>query len=159
MTVAVEETRVLHLFERVERLETVAGADNIHEDQRRDLLDVAREAIRECEPVRVTIAARLLNLSRKTVEAWAKEGLLVMAAGDHKRLLLDPERLHEVIHLVRDLREQGRDRNLLEAVWYRLQDRALTERDDFAASVDQMKRGEGRVVRTGDPPGHKESQL
>jgi hypothetical protein len=86
-----------------------------------------------------------------TVEAWAKEGLLTAAAGEHKRLVLDAERLHEVLHLVQDLRTQGRDRNLIEAVWYRLNDQALVEREDFAESIEQMKRGEGRIVRSGDP--------
>ena len=150
MSVATEEARVIHLFERVERLEAVASADNIRDEQRRDILSVAMEAIRECDPVRVTIAAQLLNLSRKTVEAWAREGLLTTAAGKHARLVLDAQRLHEVLHLVRDLRSQGRDRNLIEAVWYRLNDQALLDREDLAESIEQMKRGEGRVVRQGD---------
>ncbi|XVV10336.1 hypothetical protein ACQP2X_36635 [Actinoplanes sp. CA-131856] len=150
MTVAAEETRVIHLFQRVERLEAVAEADNIRDEQRREILDATHQAIQECEPVRVTIAARLLKLSRKTVEAWAREGLLTTAAGEHKRLVLDPERLHAVLHLVRDLRKQGRDRNLVEAVWYRLSDQALIEREDLTESVEQVKRGEGRVVRSGD---------
>jgi len=150
MTVAVEETRVIHLFERVERLEAVASADNIRDEQRREILDAALQAIQECDPVRVTIAAQLLKLSRKTVEAWAKEGLLTAATGKHKRLVLDAERLHEVLHLVRDLRARGRDRNLIEAVWYRLNDQALLDREDLAESIEQMKRGEGRVVRSGD---------
>ncbi|SNY56515.1 hypothetical protein [Paractinoplanes atraurantiacus] len=109
----------------------MAGADNIRDEQRREILDATHQAIQECEPVRVTIAAQLLNLSRKTVEAWAKEGLLTAAAGKHKRLVLDAERLHEVLHLVRDLRARGRDRNLIEAVWYRLNDQALVEREDL----------------------------
>ena len=150
MTVTIEENRVINLFDRVERLEAVADADNILADQRRDILEVAHQALLECEPIRVTIAAQLLNLSRKTVEAWAKEGLLMAAIGDHKRLVLDAQRLHEVLHLVKNLRAQGRDRNLIEAVWYRLSDQALGEREDFKESVEQMKRGEGRVVRSGD---------
>ena len=150
MTVVAEETRVIHLFERVERLEAVANADNILDDQRQEILDAARQAIQECEPVRVTIAAQLLNLSRKTVEAWAREGLLTAAAGRHRRLVLDAERLHLVLHLVRDLRAAGRDRNLIEAVWYRLRDQALLDREDIAESIEQMKRGEGRIVRSGD---------
>jgi hypothetical protein len=90
------------------------------------------------------------QISRKTVEAWAREGLLTAATGNHKRLVLDPERLHDVLQLVRDLRTQGRDRNLIEAVWYRLNDQALLDREDSAESIAQMKRGEGRVVRPGD---------
>ncbi|MEV6348709.1 MerR family transcriptional regulator [Actinoplanes sp. NPDC051851] len=152
MTVATEETRVLHLFQRVASLEAVAHADNLRGEQRRDILDAVRQAVRECEPVRITIAAQLLNLSRKTVEAWVREGLLTVAAGNHKRLVLDPERLHEVLHLVRDLRSRGRDRNLIEAVWYRLNDQALTDREDFTESIEQMQRGEGRIVRSGEAP-------
>lgn len=150
MTVATEQTRIVHLFQRVERLETVAGADNIRTEQREEILAAVHEAIRECDPVRPVIAARLLNLSRKTVEAWAKEGLLTAASGSHKRLMLDPERLHTVLHLVRDLRARGRDRNLIEAVWYRLSDQALLDRPDLAESIEQMKRGEGRVARSGE---------
>jgi hypothetical protein len=150
MTVAAEETRIVHLFERVERLETVAGAENILAEQRAEILAAAHEAIRECDPIRPVIAAQLLNLSRKTVESWAREGLLTTVSGHHRRLLLDPERLHKVLHLVRDLRERGRDRNLIEAVWYRLNDRALLDREDLADGIEQMKRGEGRVVRSGD---------
>lgn len=151
MTVAAEETRIIHLFERVESLEAVAGADNIRDDQRRDILDAVRQAIDECEPVRVTIAAQLLDLSRKTVEAWARDGVLTVASvGNQKRLVLDANRLHEVMHLVRDLRAQGRDRNLIEAVWHRLSDQSLLERADLTESIEQMRRGEGRTVRPGD---------
>ncbi len=72
--------------------------------------------IRSIRPVRVSIAAQLLKLSRKTVEAWAREGLLTEASGRHRRLLPALQRLHEVLHLMRDLRANGRDRNLIEAV-------------------------------------------
>ncbi|HWS36709.1 MAG TPA: hypothetical protein VN408_28720 [Actinoplanes sp.] len=130
-------------------LEAVADAENIRDEQRREILATVHQAIQECEPVRVAIAARLLNLSRKTVETWTREGLLTAASGDHKRLLLDAERLHEVLHLVRDLRAKGRDRNLLEAVWFRLSDRTLAESTDLTKSIEQMRRGEGRVARSG----------
>jgi hypothetical protein len=36
--------------------------------------------------------------------------------------VLDAERVHALVHLVRDLRTNGHDRNLIEAVWNRLHD-------------------------------------
>ncbi|WP_157751963.1 hypothetical protein [Actinoplanes derwentensis] len=151
MTAAAEETRVIRLFQRVERLEAVAGEENIAE-----ILEVAHGAVQECEPVSVATAARLLKVSRKTVEAWAGEGLLAPASGD---LLLDAERLYEVLQLVRDLQAKGRDRTLLEAAWYRLSEQALAERVDLAESVEQMKRGEGLVVRSGDSASSQASSI
>jgi len=83
-------------------------------------------------PVRVSIAADLLKLSEPTVRAWAREGLLRRASKSKSpRLLLDPSRLHEVIHLVADLRRAGRTSGLLEAVGHRLADRAVLEREDL----------------------------
>lgn len=146
MTLAADEVRTLHLFERVERIEGVADASNLNEDQRAELREVARQALAESDPVRVRIAARLLSLSEHSVRTWTKEGVLTPAAAT-SRLLLDPERLHDVIHLVRDLRSSGRDRNLLEGVWSRLADQALLDREDLQESLEQMRRGEGRVVR------------
>jgi DNA-binding transcriptional MerR regulator len=147
MTLATEEARIVHLFERVEKIEGIAEAPNLDERQRTDLREVARQAVSESEPVRVAVAARILSLSERSVRAWVREGVLKRAAADSSRLLLDPAHLHEVLHLVKDLRERGRDRNLLEAVWYRLSDQALLERQDLNESLDQMRRGEGRVVR------------
>jgi len=147
MTLATDEARTVRLFARVEKIEGIADAPNLDEAQRSELREVARQAVDESEPVRVAVAARILSLSERSVRAWAKEGVLKRAATGGSRLLLDPAHLHEVLHLVKDLRERGRDRNLLEAVWYRLSDQALLEREDLKESLEQMRRGEGRVVR------------
>lgn len=148
MTLATEEARTVHLFERVEKIEGIADAPNLDEAQRSELREVARQAVSESEPVRVAVAARILSLSERSVRAWAKEGVLKPAATGSSRLLLDPAHLHEVYHLVKDLRGRGQDRNLLEAVWCRLSDQALLEREDLKESLEQMRRGEGRVVRS-----------
>ncbi len=63
------------------------------------------------------------------------------------RLLLDVHSVHVVSHILRDLRAAGRDRDLLEEVWRRLNDAALLDRDDLRESFGQMRRGEGRVLR------------
>lgn len=63
------------------------------------------------------------------------------------RLLLDVRSVHEVGHIVRDLRTLGRDRDLLDEVWRRLSDAALLERPDVRESIEQMRWGEGQVLR------------
>ncbi len=76
------------------------------------LLRATKDALSRAAPVRVKIAARLLVVDDKTVRAWAKQGLLTSKA-EHPRLLLDPERLHEVLQFVRELRATGHNRDLL----------------------------------------------
>jgi len=63
------------------------------------------------------------------------------------RLLLDVRSVHGVSHLVSELRAAGQERDLLDQVWRRLEDAALLDREDLRNSLDQMRRGEGRVLR------------
>ncbi|MEU3456886.1 hypothetical protein ABZ671_25285 [Micromonospora sp. NPDC006766] len=143
MSVAAEETRIKNTFEHIETIEEVADTFDEDDDRRAKLLNAARQALATVGPVRASVAARLLELSEPTVRAWARQGVLTPAQIEAKRLLLDPHRIHDVLHLVRDLRAIGQDRNLLEAVWYKLSDRALLERDDLRASLEQMGRSQG----------------
>ena len=159
MTLATDEARTVRLFEHVEKIEGIADAPNLDETQRAELREVARQAVAESDPVRVAVAAHILSLSERSVRAWAKEGVLTRAVGGSSRLLLDPARLHEVLHLVKDLRERGKDRNLLESVWYRLSDQALLERQDLKESLEQMRQGKGRVVRPGRRAGASQDPL
>jgi hypothetical protein len=46
------------------------------------------------------------------------------------RLLLDVPSVHRVSHVLRELREEGLQRNLPEHVWHRLEDQALLDRED-----------------------------
>jgi hypothetical protein len=147
MSLALDEARTLKLFARVERIEDIAQAHNLNESQRTELLAVARQAVEESPPVRVSVAARLLSLSERSVRTWAQEGLLTAAETTSTRLLLDPVRLHDVLRVIRRLREVGHDRNLMEAIWHRLTDRALLDREDLRESLAQMHRGEGHLVR------------
>ncbi|HEX6684890.1 MAG TPA: hypothetical protein VF062_19025 [Candidatus Limnocylindrales bacterium] len=144
MTVAVEHKRVRHLFERVEQIEEVADTLPRGDERRSTLLRIAEQAIAECAPVRVSIAADLLHLSEPTVRAWTHEGVLRRAPHTGSpRLLLDPGRLHQVMHLVADLRKAGRTSGLLETVWQRLADGALLDREDLTESLEQMRNEEG----------------
>jgi hypothetical protein len=148
LTLAVEEKRVRGLFERVETVEDVAGTLAEDDERRARLLAVSNSALAEEASIRPVIAARLLGLSEKTIRAWAADGVL-MVAQRKPRLLLDVHSVHVISHILRDLRAAGRDRDLLEEVWRRLHDTALLERDDLRESLEQMRGGEGRVLRLG----------
>jgi hypothetical protein len=63
------------------------------------------------------------------------------------RLLLDPGSVHSVARLVADLRKAGRTRGLLDEVYRRLADASLLNRADLLESLEQMRRGEGIVLR------------
>jgi hypothetical protein len=56
------------------------------------------------------------------------------------------DRPNEVLYLLRDLREAGQARGLLDEVGRRLSDEALVEREDLQESLEQMRRGEGTVL-------------
>ena len=146
MSIAVEERRIRSLLNRVETVEDVARTLPEDDERRARLLDVSNAALQEEGTIRPVIAARLLGLSEKTIRAWASEGVLATAQRA-PRLLLDLRSVHEISHIVSELREHGRDRDLLDEVWRRLNDAALLERADLQESIAQMHRGEGRVVR------------
>lgn len=146
MTIAMEEKRLRSLFERVEVVEDVARTLPEGDERRDKLLAVSDSALAEERTIRPVIAARLLGLSDKTVRAWAAAGVLPVAQRS-PRLLLDVRGVHAVSHLISELRASGQDRDLLEQVWRRLEDAALLDRDDLRESLDQMRRGEGRVLR------------
>jgi hypothetical protein len=144
--VATEAEQTRQLLERVETLEEVAASLPTTDPRRARLLGVVRAELAEASPVRPVVAATILQLTEKTVRDWAAEGVLTVHQ-ERPRLLLDADRLHQVSHLVDDLRRAGKKRGLLDEVYRRLADDALAERDDLADSLAQMRRGEGRVVR------------
>lgn len=144
-TVAAEEQQVRELLDRVEELEDIAASLPEQDDRRARLICVARETLRDVGPVRPVIVARLLQLNEKTIRAWSEEGVLAKAS-DSPRLLLDPEQVHRVWHLVRELRAAGKTRGLLDEVYRRLSDAALLQRADLQESLGQMRRGEGSVL-------------
>jgi hypothetical protein len=156
MTIAVEERRLRSLFERVEVVEDVARTLPEDDERRARLLAVSDSALAEEGTIRPVLAARLLGLSEKTVRAWAAAGVLTVAQRS-PRLLLDVRSVHAVSHLVSELRAAGQDRDLLDQVWHRLEDAALLDRYDLRDSLDQMRRGQGRVLRPIPPAGTSQS--
>lgn len=146
MSVATEAAQIRDLFDRIEEIEEVASSLAEGDERRHKLHGVVAKTLRKAPPVRPVVAGELLDLTEKTVKAWAREGVLAIHSRE-PRMLLDAERLHEVLHVVADLRRAGRSRALLDEVHRRLSDSALVERGDLADSLAQMHRGEGRVVR------------
>ncbi|MFD1151021.1 hypothetical protein [Saccharothrix hoggarensis] len=146
MSVATEAARIRDLFDQIEEIEEVASSLSEDDERRRKLHGVVAKALRTAPPVRPVVAGELLELTEKTVKAWAREGVLAIHSQE-PRMLLDAVRLHEVLHVVSDLRRAGKNRALLDEVHRRLSDSALLDRDDLATSLEQMHRGEGRVVR------------
>ena len=147
MSIAVEEHRIRSLFDRVEAVEDVARTLPEDDERRAKLLAVSNATLADESTVRPVIAARLLGLSEKSIRTWAKQGVLVVAQRS-PRLLLDLQSVHEVRHIVQDLRAMGKERDLLDEVWRRISDAALLDSPDLSESIQQMRRGEGRVLRT-----------
>jgi hypothetical protein len=147
-TIEREEVQVRELFERVDAVVGVAHViEDDHPGEAEELRRVSRDALSQAAPVRVPIAARLLLVSDKTVRAWVNEGVLTPQT-EHPRLLVDAERLHEVLHFVRELRTRGQDKDLLTSLWQRLQDQALLGRDDLTDSLEQMRAGRATPALT-----------
>jgi hypothetical protein len=149
MSVSTEERRIRNLFERVETIEQVAETLPEGDDRRERLLALSRDALAEEATVRPVIAAKILGLSEKSVRAWADAGLLATRQRT-PRLLLDVPSVHRVSHVLRELREEGMERDLLEHVWRRLEDQALLDREDLAESIGQLRRGDVVVLRPAD---------
>lgn len=146
MSIATEEQRVRILFDRAETVEDVARTLPEEDERRARLLEVSNATLADGGAIRPVIAARLLGLSEKTIRAWVSQGVIT-ATRRSPRLLLDPHSVHLVSHILRELREHRKDRDLLDEVWRRLNDSALLERADMQESIEQMHRGEGRVLR------------
>ena len=154
MSVSTEEQRIRNLFERVETIEEVAVTLPQGDDRRTRLLSVSRDALAEEATVRPVIAARILGLSEKTVRAWADAGLLATAQRS-PRVLLDVPSVHRVSHVLRELREEGLERDLLEHVWHRLEDQALLDRKDLRDSIGQLLEEDVVVLRESAGTGDK----
>ncbi len=151
MTVAAEARGIEQVLGDVALLEEAASAlaavpahDTTELTAR--LRDRARRGLSEAAPVRARAAADLLGISERTVRTWVDEGVLV-ATTTQPRLLLDLGRIHQVQHLLQDLRAAGRTTGLLDEVFRRLTDAAWHANPDLADGLAQMRRGEGTVVR------------
>lgn len=132
---AISET--LKEVERLDTIEERAGQDKkVHE---------AVEDLRERrlkETVRISVAARLLDVSVPTARAWASQGVLTRAR--HRQ---GPQRvtLGSVVRarrIVAELRHLGQQKKLLPTVLAVIEDQETLAGKRLRESLDQMRRGE-----------------
>jgi hypothetical protein len=74
--------------------------------------------------VSVAVAARLLDVSRTTVEAWRQTGVLAAAPAQRRRHEVTIDSLVRIQALLGELRQLGKDRELRDYVWWSAQDTA-----------------------------------
>ncbi|MGX7825356.1 hypothetical protein ACTG9Q_09700 [Actinokineospora sp. 24-640] len=136
---AEQRERALDTFRRVERIEAVAAT--VPDAAADELYDVVDEMLEEMPPVRVGVAAEILGLTKPTVSKWRERGVLKPAT-DTPVQTLDPHRLRDVLRIVKELRAASEQPgNLVDEVWYRLQDQVLLESDDVRAGLAAWKSG------------------
>lgn len=76
----------------------------------------------ELPGVSVAVAARLLGVSRTTVEAWRSSGVLIPVVSGRKRHEVTIDSLVRAHALVDELRRLGRLRELRDYIWWSGQD-------------------------------------
>jgi DNA-binding transcriptional MerR regulator len=104
------------------------------------VIRIRRRRLAEAPTVRLSVAARLLDLSVPTIRTWIDRGLLNEVSGSSPRRV-ELQSVLEVRPLVRELRALGRDRNLLEAVLAQVDDERALSDPELRKSFDEMRGG------------------
>jgi hypothetical protein len=115
-------------------------AESLPADAGDDVRQKAWRAVDDADPVRVLIAEQLLGVSGQTVREWIARDVLESTEGSPLKVTLAS--VLEVKDIVDELREQGKDRDLVSAVLDKLELEELGGDDRFRKSLEQMKRGE-----------------
>jgi hypothetical protein len=87
----------------------------------------------------VAVAARLLDVSRTTVEAWRRSEVLTPASAGGRRHEVTIESLVRVQALLGELRQLGKDRDLRDYVWWSAQDTADYADGQLAEALRQLR--------------------
>ena len=127
--------RLLSIAEHESRLDTSSGAAAA-------LKELAWDHVRDATPIRVSHAENILGVSNQTVRSWIDLGILDGLQGSPRRVGL--ESVVRAKRIADELREQGRDRDLMSAVLSRLEALGLEQDKEFRKSVGQMRRRERR---------------
>jgi len=96
----------------------------------------------ELPGVSVAVAARLLGVSRTTVEAWRSAGVLVPAVSQRRRHEVTIDSLARLNSLVEELRRLGRVRELRDYVWWSGQDAADYADGKLAEALAELRAGD-----------------
>lgn len=138
-------TRELDTAERIARdLDDLAELEKglgQNSDARKKVISIRRRRLADAPSVRLSVAGEMLNLSIPTVRAWTDRGLLDEIPDTSPRRVSLGSVL-EVRPVVRELRDLGRDRNLLEAVLARVEDDKVLSDRRVRRSLVEMARGE-----------------
>jgi len=118
------------------------AAGKLDERRVREAAEVLLEHRRnELPSVSVAVAARLLEVSRTTVEAWRSSGVLtpVIKRRCHEVTVDSVVRLQA---LISELRPLGRIRQLRDYVWWSAQDSADYANGQLSEALWQLRAGE-----------------
>jgi hypothetical protein len=96
----------------------------------------------ELPSVSVAVAARLLGVSRTTIEAWLQTGVLIPAAAKRRRHEVTIDSLVRLQILLGELRRLGKSRELRDYVWWSAQDAADSADGKLAEALHQLRAGE-----------------
>jgi hypothetical protein len=141
MSVASEYDRAEQIVADVAVLHEMA-AGRLDEQRVREAAQVLLEHRRhELPSVSVAVAARLLVVSRTTVEAWRQAGVLTPTPAQ-RRHEVTIDSLVRVQALLAELRRLGKDRELRDYVWWSAQDTADYADGQLAETLRQLRAGE-----------------
>jgi len=118
------------------------AAGKLDQGQVREAAEVLLEHRRNALPsVSVAVAARLLDVSRTTVEAWRSAGVLTPAA-KRQRHEVTVDSLVRLQVLISELKRLGRVRQLRAYVWWSAQDSADYAHSQLFEALRQLRAGE-----------------
>ena len=124
MSVASEYEHAEQVIADVVLLNDMA-AGRLDSDRVREAAGILLEHKRsELPGVSVAVAARLLDVSRTTVEAWRSAGVLLPAVSQRRRHEVTIDSLVRLHSLIDELRRLGRIRELRDYIWWSGQDSA-----------------------------------
>lgn len=144
MTVAQEferVTRTVSVLDGLAEIEEAEPAIGQNPRARRRIEELRREQLASLPAIRISAAARLLGVTEPTARLWANEGLLKDVTR-HPVRRVSAASVLRIRPIVRDLKRLGRNRNLLEAVFDRLDDELVLTDVGLEESLEQLRRGE-----------------
>jgi DNA-binding transcriptional regulator YdaS (Cro superfamily) len=119
------------------------AAGRLDEQRVKEVAQVLLEHRRhELPSVSIAVAARLLGVSRTTVESWRQAGVLTSAAVRRRRHEVTIDSLVRLQVLQEELRRLGKGRELRDYVWWSAQDTADYADGMLAEALRQLRTGE-----------------